>query len=69
MPDKSVTSEAMRAAREPQGGFSEIKPAGEKIINDPRLNEWLAKGQAKQESDGLWLHYAVVCTLLKKETK
>lgn len=43
-----------------------IRPTGLRIINHPKLEQWIKRGQARQEPDGLWLHYAVVCTLLSE---
>lgn len=46
-----------------------IRPIGLNIIQHPKLNEWIVRGQASQESDGLWLHYSVVCTLIREQEK
>lgn len=46
--------------------FKPIEPVGLKIINHPKLEQWQKQGYAKQERDGLWLHYTAVCELLKR---
>lgn len=42
-----------------------IKPAGLFLLKHPQLPLWEKTGQAEQREDGLWIHYAAICTLLR----
>jgi hypothetical protein len=47
-------------------GTRPIAPVGSKILDHPKFNLWLQQGYAVQKDNGLWLHYSVVCELLRK---
>jgi hypothetical protein len=64
-PEPSQPSRAFMSAE----GMRPIRPIGKMIIDHPKLEEWLKTGQARQLHDGLWLHYAVICTLLTEAYK
>lgn len=46
--------------------FEEIRPMSLYIIHHPLFKQWENNSYVKQLDDGLWLHYTVVCTLLRE---